>query len=121
MRKHEFTLEKIESELGSAFKGDYIQAIRSLTKKKKKTSFSLNPFKKSDSKPNSPSDLFDPIKLQKELEYEKKLNYLNSKQLEDLKEAIRHLEYEQNKNSENTIYKNLRNLLVEFFKDLPVL
>ena len=45
---------------------------------------------------------------------------MNTQQLEGLKEAMRHIEFEHNKNSDNMIYKNLRSVVIEIIKNLPV-
>ena len=116
--------------LGENFNGDYIESIKSLMKKKRNTSFNINPFKRSDSKlenseekdkkKTKTADELNVIRLQKELNHEKKLNFMNTQQLEGLKEAMRHIEFEHNKNSDNMIYKNLRSVVIEIIKNLPV-
>ncbi|OMJ87425.1 hypothetical protein SteCoe_10842 [Stentor coeruleus] len=130
LRTFECTLEAIESELGAHFTGDYVESIRTLVAKSRRT-FSLNPFRKSETKSNpfkvieeeNPTDSssFTVVNLQKELANERSMNSLNLKQMESLKETIRHLEFEKDIDSDHALFRSLRTLIIELASQLPLL
>ena len=69
----------------------------------------------------SGSTSVDCIKLQRALEQEKLFNTLNTQQIEALRESIRHMEFENSRNSDSKIYKNLRTLIIDIIKLLPIM
>lgn len=69
----------------------------------------------------SPSTAVDYVKVQKSFEQEKLHNLLNAQQMEALRENIRHMEYEATKNAESKIYQNLKTLVIEVIKMLPIM
>ena len=137
LRKHEYTLEMVENELGIFFTGDYIGSIRALKKKCRTTSINLNPFQRSKTKREDFIEKDDTIsstqstipvyytlqlkKLKKELEQAAQVNSLSSLQIEGLRETLRHTEFDIGSSSNNLIYQNLRGLLVEVLSKLPIL
>lgn len=130
-------MQGIESELGSDFTGDYIESIRNISSKKRRNSLSFNIFRRSTTKSESGSkngtptgsEVLSPsgstsvdcIKLQRALEQEKLFNTLNTQQIEALRESIRHMEFENSRNSDSKIYKNLRTLIIDIIKLLPIM
>ena len=136
--KHfEGTLEGIEGFLGSDFNGDHLESIKNIATKKRSNSFSFKIFRKSSTKSESGSkngtptgsevlspsasgtNSVDYMKLHKALEQEKLHNVMHVQQIEALRENIRHLEYENSRNTDSKLYQNLRNLLIEILKMLP--
>jgi hypothetical protein len=123
--------------LGTDFTGDYIESIRSISSKKRRNSMSFNIFRRSTAKSEtgsknqtptgsevlspSGSTSADFITLQRNLEQEKTFNILNTQQIEALRENIRHLEYENSKKSDSKIYQNLRSLVIDVIKILPIM
>ena len=137
IKQYENTFNSIEEILGNDFNGDYVESIKNISKKKRKGSMSFNIFRKSStksergSKNNTPtssevlspseSTTTDNIKLQQSLEQEKLHNSLNCQQIEALRENIRHMEFENSKNTDSKIYQNLRTLTIEVIKMLPIM
>ncbi|OMJ96192.1 hypothetical protein SteCoe_150 [Stentor coeruleus] len=137
LRQHENTLESIDTILGSDFTGDYVESIKKISSKKRRNSFSFNIFRKSSNKSESGSkngtptgsEVLSPsastsgeyIKVHKALEQEKIHNTLHVQQIEALRENIRHLEFENTRNTESKIYQNLRGLVIEVIKMLPIM
>ena len=138
--KHfEGVLEGIEGYLGSDFNGDHLESIKNISKKKRSNSFSFKIFKRSSTKSESGSkngtptgsEVLSPsasgttsvdyMKLHKALEQEKLHNVMHVQQIEALRENIRHLEYENSRNTDSKLYQNLRNLLVGILKMLPIM
>lgn len=123
--------------LGSDFTGDYVESIKNISTKKRRGSFSFNIFRKSSNKSESGSKNSTPtgsevlspsastsgehLKMHKALEQEKLHNALHTQQIEALRENIRHLEFENSRNVESKIYQNLRGLVIEMIKMLPVM
>ena len=104
-KQYETTLDSIEELLGSDFNGDFVESIKNLTGKKRRSSLSFNIFRRSAAKSDtgsknstptgsevlspSGSTSVDYIKIQKSLEQEKSHNSLYSQQIEALRENIR--------------------------------
>jgi chromosome segregation ATPase len=138
-KSYESILESIESFLGNDFNGDHLESIKNITSKKRRNSFSFKIFRKSSTKSESGSkngtptgsEVLSPsasgtasvdyMKIHKALEQEKLHNLMHVQQIEALRENIRHLEYENSRNTDNKIYQNLRNLVIEILKMLPVM
>lgn len=112
-----------------------MESIKKISSKKRRNSFSFNIFRKSTNKSESGSkngtptgsEVLSPsastsgeyIKVHKALEQEKLHNALHVQQIEALRENIRHLEFENTRNTESKIYQNLRGLVIEVIKMLP--
>lgn len=123
LKAYESLISTIEKSLGDKLKGDIPRSIKSLIRSNSKTS-SWNPFRKS-STIKSPEPEEEPMhiivsSLQKQLKQEKHLRALERKQLETLKETLRHLEFERNIGSNESTFKNMRTLILDLFKYLPL-
>ena len=70
--------------------------------------------------PSSSAQL-DFVKVKKSFEQEKLHNVLSAQQMEALRENIRHMEYEANKTADSKIYQNLKTLIIEIIKMLPIM
>lgn len=87
-----------------------------------------NPFKRSQTKGldyEPPKSEIEPVhfivnKLKKQLSHEKKLHSLDKKQLEGLREMLRHLEYERQIGSNELIFKNFRMMVLDLCENLPI-
>ena len=138
-KNYETILESIETFIGSDFNGDHLDSIKNITSKKRRNSFSFKIFRKSSTKSESGSKngtptgsevlspsasgtgAVDYMKLHKSLEQERLHNVMHCQQIEALRENIRHLEYENLSNTDNKLYQNVRNLVIEILKMLPVM
>lgn len=139
LKQYEGILDSIEAFLGSDFNGDHLESIKNITSKKRSSSFSFKIFKRSTTKSESGSkngtptgsevlspsasgtNSVDYMKMHKALEQEKLHNVMHLQQIEALRENIRHLEYESSRNTDSKLYQNLRNLLIEILKLLPIM
>lgn len=138
-KNYESILESIETFIGSDFNGDHLDSIKNITSKKRRNSFSFKIFRKSSTKSESGSkngtptgsEVLSPsasgtgsvdyMKLHKSLEQERLHNVMHCQQIEALRENIRHLEYENSSNTDNKLYQNVRNLVIEILKMLPIM
>ena len=140
-KNQETILESIESLLGNEFNGDHLDSIKNISSKKRRNSFSFKIFRKSSTKSEagskngtptgsevlSPSasgtgtGSVDYMKLHKALEQERLHNVMHCQQIEALRENIRHLEYENSGNTDNKLYQNVRNLIIDILKMLPMM
>ena len=138
-KNFETILESIESFLGNDFNGDHLDSIKNITTKKRRNSFSFKIFRKSSTKSESGSkngtptgsEVLSPnasgtgsvdyMKLHKALEQERLHNVMHCQQIEALRENIRHLEYENSGNTDNKLYQNVRNLIIDILKMLPIM
>ena len=119
---------EIEFSLGKLYTGDLVNSIKSLIKKCESKGTGWNPFKRSQTKgleyespePKNESVYFIVNKLKKQLSHEKKLHSLDKKQLEGLREMLRHLEYERQIGSNELIFKNFRMMILDLCQYIPI-
>lgn len=104
-----------------------MNSIKTLVKKCSDKPNSWNPFRRSQTKaldiqsPKSDeeSSLHIVNSLKKQLLHEKKLRSLDKKQLEGLREMLRHLEFEQQFASNEVAFKNLRMMVIDLCQNIP--
>jgi hypothetical protein len=123
LKAYETLFFNVQRALGDQFQGDLSKSIRKLVESSRDRS-SWNPFRRSKTK-NFEKEDEEPIhviitSLQKQLHHEKHLRTLEKKQLETLKETLRHLEFERNIGSNEMTFKSFRALVLDLFKHLPL-